>query len=237
MARKTGCCLLAGLLLGSSVQAADDVHIWVRGFIPDSATADAADANVRGVVHASDGGCFSTDQRGWSDEVAAASRLSSDFHLVIPDNGAPVVRPSQQRVHSAGTVRQVDCQTAQELAVSPTQLLASVVGTPAQTDTKTQIHILAAVADPQRPWSSSTISYDVTFTYDRSTKTLDYAATTALFPAYEAYATLNDGAVATVLRSGPLRRNESTEAATVELKGSVNLSGKRPMAPTNFTVQ
>jgi len=237
MATKGKSCVLAALLLAGSAHAADDVHLWVRGFIPDSLSADTADGTARGVVKASDGGCFSTDQRGWSDEDDASSRLSSDFHLVIPDSGVPVVRPSQQRVHSAGTIHQVDCQSAQELAASPTQLLASVVGTPSQTDAKTQIHILAAVADPQRPWSSSTISYDVTFTYDRTTKTLDYVATTGLFPAYEAYASLNEGAAVTVLRSGPLRRNESTEAATVELKGSVNLSGKRPMAPTNFTVQ
>lgn len=237
MANKGRSCLAVVLLLAGSAHAADDVHLWMRGFILDSVVVDSAEATTRGVVKASDGGCFSTDQRGWSDEAGASSRLSSDFHLVIPDSGVPVVRPSQQRVHSAGAIHQVDCQTAQELAVSPTQLLASVVGTPAQTDAKTQIHILAAVPDPQRPWSSSTISYDATFTYDRATKTLDYVATTGLFPAYEAYAALNDGSVVTVLRSGPLRRNESTEAATVELKGSINLSGKRPMAPTNFTVQ
>ena len=217
--------------------AADDVHIWVRGFIPATAQSEVADPISHGILKASDGRCIATDQRGWSNDTAAPARLSSDFHLLLADDAPPVIKPSQRRVHSAARVRQVDCQSAQELASTQMQLLADVVGTPSQTATKTQVNILAATADPQRTWSSATINYDATFTYDRATRTLDYQAMTGAFPAYEAYASLNDGPVVTVFRSGPLRRNESAETANVELKGSVNLAGKRPKAPTNFTVQ
>ena len=228
--------LAAALIFSAPVQAADDVHIWLRGFIPGSS--EAVDTSPGVIVRASDGQCFGTDQRGWSEEPNAPARLSSDFHLLLPDNAEPLVRPARRTVTSAEKLRQLDCQSAQELAVAQTQLLANVVGTPSQADDRTQVSILAAVPDPQRPWSSATISYDATFTYDRSTRTLDYRATTGSFPAYEAYATLNDGPVITVFRSGPVHRSEA-ETATVELKGSVNLSAvaKRPKPPTNLTIQ
>jgi hypothetical protein len=213
----------------SAATAADDIHIWVRGFIPDSSL-------TAGVLRASDGGCIATDHRGWSESIDAPARVGSDFHLVLSDS-LPVLRPGLQKVNSASPVHQVDCQSLQELAVVPAQLLADDVGTPAQNQAKTLVTVLAAIPDPQRAWSSSTISYGATFTYDRATQTLEYQASTGLFPAYEAYATLNDGPVVTVFRSGPLQRNESTESSKVQLRGSVSLSAKRPKAPTNLTIQ
>jgi len=215
--------------VATAAYAADDVHIWVRGFIPDVAA-------TPGMLKASDGGCVATDHRTWSDATNASARLSSDFHLVLND-GAPVIRATRQKVNTAAVNRQVDCQTTQELAAAPAQLLADEVGEPVQNQDKIQVTVLAAVPDPQRAWSSSTINYGATFTYDRSSKTLEYQAATGLFPAYEAYATLNEGPVITVFRSGPLPRNESTEGSSVELKGSVSLAAKRPKPPTNLTVE
>jgi len=212
-----------------AAKAADDVHIWVRGFIPDLAA-------TPGMLKASDGGCIATDRRSWSDATDASARLSSDFHLVL-NEGTPSIRPTRQKVNASAANRQVDCQTLQELAAAPARLLADEVGEPVQIQEKTQVTVLAAVPDPQRTWSSSTINYGATFTYDPSTKTLEYQAATGLFPAYEAYATLNGGPVIPVFRSGPLPRNESTEGSSVELKGSVSLAAKRPKPPTNLTVQ
>jgi hypothetical protein len=243
--------IVAAILLATAQgqAATDDVHIWIRAFIPDSVPglpnfAEPLPNNpARFVMQASDGGCFSTDQRSWSEELTARARLSSDFHLLVDADSDPVVRPSNQKVHAASAIQLIDCQSGQEQAVNPTTLLADVVGAPLQVDAKTQIAVLAAIPDPQRAWSSATINYDASFTYDRQTRTLDFQATTGIFPAYEAYATLNDGAVVTIFRSGPIRADESTQGAAqsqgrgIEVKGSVNLSGKRPKPPTNLTVQ
>jgi len=230
MTKMVGICALWYALGVASADAADDdIHIWIRGFIPDAAT-------MPGMLKASDGGCIATDRRSWSNATDASARLSSDFHLVLNDS-TPAIRATRKKVNAATANRQVDCQTTQELAAAPAQLVADQVGEPVQAQEKTQVTVLAAVPDPQRSWSSSTIGYAATFTYDRNTRTLEYQAATGLFPAYEAYATLNDGPVITVFRSGPLARNESTEGTSVELKGSVSLAAKRPKPPTNLTVE
>lgn len=239
---------LATLLLCRQVQAADDVHIWVRAFIPDSTAgvvniADSSSGNAaRMVVRASDGGCISTDRRGWSNALTTSSRLSSDVHLVLDAINPPEVRASTgKKMHVAAAVHTLDCQSGAELAMKPAQLVAENVEAPKLTDSKAQFSLLAASADPLRPWSSSTINYEATFSYDSQTRLLEFHAVVAAFPAYEAYATLNGGPVFTVFRAGPLPANAagSPDASSMEIQGSVDLTdpGKRPRAPTGLTVQ
>ena len=245
--------LLVTLLLAQSVSAADDVHIWIRAFIPDVAgsSGDSYGTNVTGaaLMRASDGGCIATDQRSWSDATGARSRLVSDFHLLVDTTGVQLQPSTGGQVTAASAIRSVDCTSGAEIGVLPAQLLADELQSPGQTDAAptdndARARVFAAVADPLRSWSSATIHYDATFTYNRQSRTLEYEAMTGAFPAYEAYATLNSGPVVTVFRSGPVRRGElpagaKTDAASVELKGAVNLgdTGKRPKAPTNLTVQ
>lgn len=242
---------IAAALLSQSVAAADDVHIWIRAFVPDAVAgfkefSEPVTASPgQFFLRATDGGCIATDHRSWSDVPGASSRLSSDFHLVIDGQSAPVVRASGTQTTSAAAVRTIDCASGAELAATPAPLLADGMSTPAQSEKGARLTLLAAIADPLRPWSSATIHYDASFIYDARTHTLAYQASTALFPAYEAYASLNEGPVVTVFRSGPFRSVESggatakLDARSIEVKGSVILNepGQRPKAPANFTVQ
>lgn len=241
--------VIATLLLVQTASAADDVQVWIRAFIPDAVavgtTVPVVSTSGGAALKASDGGCIATDQRTWSDERGARARLVSDFHLLVDGVSGVQLQSSGKPVTVAAGIRSVDCGSGVEIAVLPAQLLADEVGIPAQTDRGAQISVLAAVADPLRPWSSATIHYDATFIYHPSSRTLEYQALTGFFPAYEAYAALNGGPAVTVFRSGPVRRSESAaggskaDVASVELKGEVNLgdAGKRPKPPTNLTVQ
>jgi hypothetical protein len=231
------------LLLAQSTMAADDVRIWVRAFIPSTAASSSS-----ALLRASDGGCITTDQRTWSDATVARSRLASDFHLLVDENVGVQVQASGPRVSSAASVRAVDCDSGVELTVQPGQLLTDAVRTPTSSAKNLPLNakarVLAAVPDPLRAGSSATIHYDATFTYNAQSRTLEYQASTGVFPAYEAYARLNDGPVVTVFRSAPAPRGETATATSkaansIELKGTVQLAdlGKRPKAPTGLTVQ
>jgi hypothetical protein len=195
-------------------------------------------------IRVSDGGCVATDHRSWSDAADASARVTSDFHLLIDGSGRPSVRPAGESLTSTASVRSIDCVTGTQVAATPTQLLAESVSSPSETPRGVQVSVLAAIPDLQRAWSSSTIHYDATFTFDQRTHLLEYQASLGVFPAYEAYARLNDGPVVTVFRSAPVRRNEvvqqagKAEPTSVTLTGSVNLNElKRPKAPTGLTVQ
>jgi hypothetical protein len=222
--------------------AADDVRIWVRAFIPTEASASGA------LLRASDGGCIATDQRSWSDATVARSRLTSDFHLLVDEHAGVQVQASGPKVSSAANIRAVDCDSGVELTVQPGQLLTDTVRTPTASAKNLPLNaraqVLAAVPDPLRAEASATIHYDATFIYDAQKRTLEYQALTGVFPAYEAYARLNDGPVVTVFRSASAPRAQTVTATSkaansVELKGTVQLAdlGKRPKAPTGLTVQ
>lgn len=239
----------AAFFITGSAEAADDVHIWIRAFVPDGVSGfeflaePLASAPGTYFVRASDGGCLATDRRSWTEVINAPSRLRTELHLVIDDSQAAVVKPAT-RATSTAAINSIDCSSGAVLATTPSQLVADEVSTPSQAQTTTQLSVLAATANVQRSWSSSTIHYDVSFNYDSQSHTLYYQASTGIFPAYEAYASLNDGPVVTIFRSVPARHADgsATGAAKAEqsasLRGSVNLSGiKRPKAPTGLTVQ
>jgi hypothetical protein len=241
--------MLAAVCTPLSAQAVDDVHIWIRAFVPDGVTGFETLAEplsaVPGAffVRASDGACLATDHRGWTELATAPSRLRTDFHLVIDDNRAAALKPADHTTVT-GAVAAIDCTTGAVLATTPSPLLADEVSAPLQADKVTQLAVLAATADPQRAWSSSTIHYNIRFSYDSQSHALEYQAATGAFPAYEAYATLNDGPVVTIFRSVPQRDEQSaggmakTQSTNADLQGSVNLSEvRRPKAPTGFTVQ
>lgn len=241
--------LAGAAVISGSAGAADDVHIWIRAFVPDGVSGfeflaePLASAPGTYFVRASDGGCFATDHRGWTEVINAPSRLRTDVHLVVDDNQTAVVKPASGAT-SVAAINSIDCASGAVLATTPSQLIADEISMPSQAQTTTQLNVLAATTDVQRSWSSSTIHYDISFNYDSQSHTLDYQASTGTFPAYEAYASLNDGPAVTIFRSVPARHAEvsATGAAKAEqsagLSGSVNLSEiKRPKAPTGLTVQ
>jgi hypothetical protein len=196
------------------------VHIYVRAFIPKVHSGNpgyvrpvptnpalfvipnlAVNANVCNPTVTSS--CFSTDNRLFSNDPQASARAVSEIVLVI-SGGTVTVQPEGGReVHRTGATHKVDCQTGVDIVPSQTAATSNMhFGTPAIADGIVQIVVDGRASNPLVT-PSPDIQYGGTFTFNMLTKTLRFLGSTKVFPAYEAYAQLNDGPIVTLFQNSP----------------------------------
>lgn len=186
---------------------AHSVKVWVKAFIPggyagniDGVGAAAGHRLLRGPVSwFSD--CFHTDDREFSDDIGASHRMHSEVRLELPSL-------DWTEYHHCGETIEHDCEdgdiesrgTADTGRMHWSNLRRS--GNVVSLD-------LAAAANNPCFTGSPDIDYQGTLTVDLSTRTVSFQGLVNGFPAYEAYATVNDGAGSTLFRHGPSGDPES----------------------------
>ena len=205
------------------------VHVFIRAFIPNNHPGNPG--YVRGIpshpglfvipspavrmVHGvplpfSDGTCFMTDNRGFSNDIGASSRLVTEFILVIAGNTATVEKANNRDLERTGPSHKVDCNTGVDVVPSKSASTADMhSGTPAVADGLVEIVVDGRANNPLSPLLiagrpiSPDIQYGGSFTFNTNDNTLRFKGSVAIFPAYEAYAQMEGGLLTTVFQSPP----------------------------------
>jgi hypothetical protein len=150
--------------------------------------------------------CYSTDNRGFSSERAATSKVSTEFKIVVYF-GQVSIEPSDARLaHRAGTSVRLNCSTGGVIAEKPGTFDGPFgvrsLGQPAIAETRIQVIGQVAVGNPHI-LGAPMIDYSFDFIYDLSTKRLTYSVTAGVFPAFELYAIRGSGTPITILQIPP----------------------------------
>lgn len=180
---------------------ASSVKFWLKVFIPGT-----YHGNVDGVGAAAGrrllpgpsswvNDCFASDDRGFSDDIAAPSRMHSEFRMELPSTDLT-------EVHWCGETVEFDCEDGEEECRATAD-----TGRMHWTDKRRVgdvIHVdVAGAANNPCFGGSPDIDYVGTVSVDLAHRTVSFEGRVNRFPAYEAYATVNDGAGTMVFQEGP----------------------------------
>lgn len=187
------------------------VKVWMNAFIP---------ANVPGYTRVVPKGphkdltmipgpfptsdCFLTDQRDFSSAIQAKSRMHCEARVDL--RGAV---PTMAEYHNCDWTTECDCEDGDVECKdkggtkSMKYLLLPVA------KGKFELRLKAHAWNPCSPSSAvgGEIDMQATFAIDVDAKTLRFAAVVDSFPAFEAYATINDGAGVTIFTKAPPKGN------------------------------
>ena len=151
--------------------------------------------------------CFSSDNRDFSSDLNVTSRALTEFVLVISGSSVTVEKAAGREFHRTDMTHKVSCQTGADLVPPKAGSTSNMhFGTPAMADGIIQIVVDGRAANPLAPVPeavSPDVQYGGTFTYDTQKNTLRFQGSTKIFPAYEAYAQLNDGPIVTLFTISP----------------------------------
>lgn len=148
--------------------------------------------------------CFATDDRLFDSNVAASSRATIEFNLTVDTSvkTARVEKVEGRDIHRVGLTSAVDCKTGQTVQSGYADTSDMHVGTPAFADGIAQVVVDLRASNPLFV-KSPDIQTGGIFTFDTHTNELRFKGSTASFPAYEAYASLDGGPVVPIFRSMP----------------------------------
>src|ERR1044071_4902829 len=161
--------------------------------------------------------CFLTDQRDFSDHIHAKSRMHCEARINLA-----ATPPTMTQWHNCDFTTECDCDEGEEECRK--QGSTEDMGYVLTHDPKLSVTTLKLDARAWNPCSPSSavggeIDMHAKFVIDPNKKTLACYATVDSFPAFEAYATINDGAgVAIFLQpppSGNTVMNLPGEATTI----------------------
>jgi len=139
---------------------------------------------------------FSGDNRDYSSEIHASSRLHSEVEIVDIDSGHPRV---SFQWHNCGESHALDSNlnvVATDRAVPRAQF-----GDPHYADGVVSIAYVGAAAMPLLP--SPDVDVNGTFSVNVETGEVSFHGAVDVYPWYEVYATVNNGAPVTLLQAEP----------------------------------
>jgi hypothetical protein len=180
---------------------AQSVKVWVNAFIPGS-----YGGNIDGVGAASGHrllpgpcawfhDCFHTDDREFSNDIRASYRAHSEFRLELPST-------ELSEWHDCGETIEHDCEDGdvecRETASTARMHWSDV----RRSGSVIELDISAASNNPCFSGSPD-IHYVGTVSIDLAGRTISFQGLVKGFPAYEGYATINDGAGQELFTHGP----------------------------------
>ena len=192
------------------------VEIWIRAFIPDAKNAGKAKNYI---IKSIDGKsnvliadesfvcnyCFSTDQRGFSTNEQATSRIETKFKLSLK-NGKAVVTPTSKPSKISET-KNTACITGKVLETGMGKIERDNMGAPSAANNSVQVigqvqttNTLVPVI-PNMTLPSIDYSYDII--WNPNNGKLKASITSGSFPAIEVYARRPAGKWKTVLQKLP----------------------------------
>jgi hypothetical protein len=173
--------------------------------------------------------CFLTDQRGFSNHIHAKSRLHSEFNI------APGSWPTRlSQLHYCDPKTEVDCEDGDvegtetgDTSRMGFALLPSRVCSPSG---PFEVELKCAACNPLAPTSRlfGDIDYHGRVTVAPASRTIEIDLWIDAFPAFEAYATINDGAGVTVFQEPPPAGN-----TVMNLPASANRRVRRRLEDRN----
>lgn len=222
-------CLVFPHFFSASAASATELKIWVKAFIPSEHPTNA-DYVIPRPGHPGEfmipdpieaGVCFATDNRMFSSDPTASARMTSAITLNFSDGNL-----SQAPKHETGETRILWCADGLEKEPpksAPTRRM--FWGTPARADGHVQVTLEANANNPHVIGSPS-IYYAGDFIYSTSERKLRYRLTIGRFPAFEAYAQLDGGAIVTVFDRNPAEGSDVWSLISVGGIGTRNVSGE-----------
>ncbi len=230
-------CLAFSLSLSS--QAAETIHVWANAFIPKEhpqlpdyitrtttgtftiRTPSIAALSLSEQERALVGTCFLSDNRSFSTDPLASSRMSVEFDLIVegrdlsikPHAGRPIIRASPST--------NVECASGALLSKKRNNKLVAEVGDVKKSNFERSVFLKASAGNPYfavSPKIDITISIQY-FLLDRS---LDIKGTIGNFPSFESYYQLNDGTVMRIMTVGP----SGTSTADSLFDGNIGVNSR-----------
>jgi hypothetical protein len=199
--------------MGASCHAAapTHLHIWFRAFIPKShpsrpnyirqipgnpprwvvprPTIPWTDTSIPILFDT----CFVTDNLTFSSDSVASARITSEA-VINYDNGTVALEQAQGRpLHRADPSEEVDCDTGKTKKAATADTSNMHFGNPSSADGVVQIVLNAQAKNPLAPrFGTPTIDYGGTITWNVTKGTLQFRGYAGVFPAFEAYAALDN---------------------------------------------
>jgi len=198
------------------------VKIWINAFIPRNISGytrpvpkgiHAGKTMIPGPNPASD--CFLTDQRNFSNDISAKSRMHSEVKVDFTGRLATITQS-----HNCDFTTECDCEDGDvechergSIRRMKFQLL------PASTPRLAVISVKCAASNPCAPTSRlfGDIDFNGTLTVDHAARSVTFKGKIDQFPAFEAYATINDGAGIAIFKESPPAGN-----TVMNLPGNAN---------------
>ena len=192
--------------------AQDNIHLYIRAFIPKDHPGKPGYVRqipsqpTKFVIPSpipGDDSCFLTDNRSFSSDINASSRIVTEFVLVVTGTVVSVEKAEGREIQRTGPSHKVNCTTGVDIVPSKSASTSHMsIGHPAFGSGQAQIVVDGRASNPLvNP--SPEIQYGGHFTFDTQKKTLRFEGSIAQFPAYEIYAQMGNGPVVTILQAGP----------------------------------
>lgn len=143
--------------------------------------------------------CYLTDQRTFSSNINEKSRMHSEVKV---DFSSPT--PLITQWHNCDFTTECDCEDGDVECHKPGK--TSRMGFfPISVGPRTTIRMDCAASNPCAPTSRlfGDIDYEGTIVFDKDTRTIQIDILIDRFPAFEAYATINDGPGTVLFREAP----------------------------------
>ena len=173
--------------------------------------------------------CYHTDQRGFSNDIHAKSRMHSEFTLEFGS-----LPPRLTQWHNCDATTECDCEDGDvechktgSTSRMKFALLPSRVSSPSG---PFEVWMECASSNPCAPTSRlfGDIDYNGRITVSLAGRSIQIDGLIDQFPAFEAYATINHGAGATMFRLPPPAGN-----TVMNLPGAANRSIRYRLADRN----
>jgi hypothetical protein len=185
------------------------VKVWMNAFIPrvvDGYTLDVpkgahvGKTMIPGPFPTSD--CFLTDQRSFSNDVHAKSRMHCEANVDFL-----AARPTLGQWHNCDQTTECDCDDGDEECTEKGKNAGNF--TMVLEADKIILKLNANASNPCAPSSAfgGAIDLQARFEIDRKLRTLTFEGIVDAFPAFEAYAGINNGSPTTIFRREPPKGN------------------------------
>ncbi len=189
------------------LQAVAKVTFWMRAFIPkdipgltQSIPNHDALTMISGPTPVND--CFLTDQRSFDSDKGASSRMHAEAIVDFDDS-----IPGLTQVHRCDPTVEVDCEDGDVECSeqAKTTAMAFVMGTSSSARLAV-LHMKCAASNPCFRGAPD-IDFEGRITIDADARSVEFDGKIDAFPAFEAYAAINDGAAFPLFTVPPLPGN------------------------------
>ncbi len=178
----------------------ESISFWLNAFIPrDIAgyTAILRKGPYKGLTVLTGSTCCLTDQRNFSNDIRAASRMHSAFRV---DSSDPPVLTQSHRCDAAIECDIEDGEVVREQEASTLDMKFVLTAV----EPSIAIRMDCRAANPCAPAAPfGDIEYKGTIEINAAERSIAIDIMICLFPAFEAYAAINDGAAAILFRHAP----------------------------------
>ena len=191
----------------TSKATGNTVKIWLKVFIPRNISGytktvpsgiHAGKTMIPGPTPASD--CFLTDNRDFDSNIAAPARMHSEIKIDVTNETPTIIN----QFHFCGQTHEINCKIGEE-ECSQTASNSGMRFFNLRGSRSSSINIdLEGAANNPCAIGSPYIDYKGTLTINISTRSVAFDGLIEPFPAFEMYATANDGSGNPLFRIGPL---------------------------------